>query len=143
MGLPTVLLLTMVAFAIVFGVVYVARRPRVGEVAPAGVLKEKYKLTAENRPIIRLDPNRVPTELRDLIPLAEKWGISDDIIRSDVLEKASDDERRDLVEALKPRYSQINDWLATLSEQDQITEPMAAFMYLAEAAEEARSYQAP
>lgn len=113
--IPVVLVL----LALAAGVFYGARRPRVGEVAPAGVLRESYGLTAENRPTLRLDPSKVPAELRDLIPLAEQWGIGDDVIRSDVLAKTSLEEKRALVNAVSPRYDQINAWLDTFDPDTQ------------------------
>src|SRR4051794_20110938 len=51
----------------------------------AGEMQTKYGLTAENRPTIRLDPSKVPLSVRDLIPLAEHFGIGDDLIRADVI----------------------------------------------------------
>lgn len=44
--------------------------------------------TAANRPAIHLDPSRVPTALQPLIPLAEQWGIADDVIREDIFRQA-------------------------------------------------------
>ena len=58
------------------------------EVLPAGEMRAKYGLTAENRPAIRLDSTKVPVALRFLIPLAERFGIGDDLIRADVVTKA-------------------------------------------------------
>jgi hypothetical protein len=132
------LVLLLVIAAIVVWLVYRSRSPRIGEIAPASVLQQKYGLYAENRPIIHLNPDRVPSHLRDLIPLAEKWGIGDDIIRMDVEERATDSERRVLVDALKNRYEQINAWLDSADAAD-MTDEMAAFMYLAEAAEEVKA----
>jgi len=57
------------------------------EVLPAGELRAKYGLTAENRPVIILNPANVPPELRPLIPLAEQFGIGDDLIRADFVAK--------------------------------------------------------
>jgi hypothetical protein len=57
------------------------------EILPAGELRAKYGLTAENRPTIILDAAKVPPALRPLIPLAERFGINDDLIRLDVVAK--------------------------------------------------------
>src|SRR5438034_834269 len=81
--------------------------------APAHVLQRKHGLYAENRPVIRLDPAVVPGHLRDLIPLAEKWGIEDDIIRFDFEEKSSASERDELVRTVAPRLADIDAWLQT------------------------------
>jgi len=90
----------------------------------AGELKEKYGYTAENRPYFKLDPHKVPPALRHLIPLAEKFGISDDVIRDDVVAKAPPDE----VEAMKKAVleldngpdSEFDNWRAG-SEADGLT----------------------
>jgi hypothetical protein len=82
------------------------------EVASAKELREKYGLTAENRPIIQLDPSRVPAQFREWIPLAEQWGIGDDLIREDCVRKASPAERSELL-AFGDVYDAIlADWLA-------------------------------
>ena len=51
------------------------------EIVPTGEMQKMYGLYAENRPIVKLDPEKVPPSLRHLIPLAEKWRITDGIIR--------------------------------------------------------------
>jgi hypothetical protein len=48
-------------------------------------MRAKYGLTAENRPTISLDARKVSLALRHLIPLAECFGVSDDLIREDLL----------------------------------------------------------
>jgi hypothetical protein len=100
-----------------------------GETLAAGELQEQRGLAAGNRPVIQLDPNKVPAELRDLIPYAEQWGIGDDIIRSDVQAKATDSEKQALQAALKGRSARITAWL---DEQgtDGMSEESAAFMYM-------------
>ena len=45
------------------------------EVASGKALREKYGLTAKNRPTIRLTPSRVPRKFRRWIALAERWGM--------------------------------------------------------------------
>ncbi len=37
--------------------------------------RKRYAGIPENRPASHIDPEDVPTELRSLIPIAEKWGI--------------------------------------------------------------------
>ncbi len=82
------------------------------EVLPAGEMRRKYGLYAENRPTIKLDPTNVPEPLRILIPLAEKFGVSDDLIRDDLFAKTPKEE----LEMLKRTFAQYDDkldkWLA-------------------------------
>jgi hypothetical protein len=90
-------------------------------------LQEKFGLYAENRPIIKLNRNKVPPEFHDLIPLAEKWGIGDDIMRSDFEKKASLKEKEELVERLKDRIEEIEKWALG---KGPISDEMAAFMFM-------------
>ncbi len=55
------------------------------EVLSAGVMRAKYGLTAPNRPPIRLNAAAVPASLQHLIPLAEQFGVGDDLIRMGVV----------------------------------------------------------
>jgi hypothetical protein len=114
------------------------RRPIPSEIAPAHVLQRHYDLFAENRPVTRLDAGRVPAHLRDLIPLAEKWGIGDDIVRFDVEEKSSAAERDELLREVGPRVDEVEVWLATAG-AGAMSEEMEAFMYMTSAWDELRA----
>jgi hypothetical protein len=106
-----------------------SQEPESGEILPAGEMQEKYGLVAENRPVIQLDSSKVPADLQDLIPHAEKWGIGDDIIRGDFQAKATDSDKQALQAALKGRNARITAWL---DEQGtgEMSEEAAAFMYM-------------
>ena len=82
------------------------------EVLPAGEMRKKYGLTAENRPTIKLDPANVPESLRHLIPLAERFGISDDLIREDFVEKTSAADLDELRRAIQEHEALFDEWLA-------------------------------
>jgi hypothetical protein len=71
-----------------------------GEILPADVMKAKYNLTAEHYKPPRLNPERVPHRLRDLLPIAAKWGIGDDIIRDDFQQRAPESEKQELGELI-------------------------------------------
>ena len=81
------------------------RLTTVGELRRAG-------FTADSRPTIILDPSRVPVSLRPLIPLAEKWGISDDVIRDDVFRFASASDLQHLTDTLRQHEAALDEWLA-------------------------------
>ena len=104
-------------------------RPKIGEIAPAHILQEKYGLYAENRPEIKLDPAKVPEGLRALIPYAEEWGMGDDIIRNDFIEKSTDAEKQELHDALSEPYERITAWLDSFGE-NTMSDEAAAFMYM-------------
>ncbi len=82
------------------------------EVLPAAEMRHKHGLYAENRPVINLDPERVPEPLRALIPLAEKFGIADDLIREDFFAKAPESELSHLKKTLVAYDGHLDDWLA-------------------------------
>jgi len=107
-------------------------------ILPARELQQQYGLYAENRPAIRLDPERVPAPLRDLIPLAETWGIGDDIIRFDFEQKAPEAAKRELVESLDGRTNEVDEWLHSRPPGAELSEEAAAFMYLLIAWDEVR-----
>jgi hypothetical protein len=87
------------------------RKPRF-EVLSAGEMRAKYGLTAENRPVIKLDPLRVPERLRKLVPLAEKFGIADDLIREDFFAKTPKGELDKLKRTLAEYSDLFDEWLA-------------------------------
>ena len=82
------------------------------EILPAGEMQKKYGLYAENREVIKLDPNKVPEVFRHLIPLAEKWGEGDDVIRDDMIAKASEEERQALKRVIREYDNLLDEWLA-------------------------------
>jgi hypothetical protein len=82
------------------------------EVLPAGEMRAKYGLTAENRPIIKLDPAKVPVALRHLIPLAEQFGIGDDLIRADVVAKTPAAEVQTMRQLVEAHADAFDEWLA-------------------------------
>jgi len=107
------------------------RRPRMkhGEILPAKEMKAKYHLTADRYKPPRLDAEKVPEQLRGLLPLAAKWGIGDDIMRDDFEQKASEDEKRELKNALAGRTAEINQWLDSFDTGKSMSEEAACFMY--------------
>lgn len=122
--------------------VYILSRRAAGassEIAPASDLQRKYGLYAENRPVIRLSPEQVPSHLRHLIPLAEKWGIGDDIIRHDYIAKASKTEKRELHDAFYEPYERITAWLGGFR-ANPMAEEAEAFMYAQMALDEMGYY---
>jgi hypothetical protein len=76
--------------------------------------------------------------LRDLIPLAETWGIGDDIIRFDFEQEASDEAKHELVVALADRFEEVQKWLNGQPPSIPLSEEAAAFMYMLSAWDELR-----
>lgn len=100
------------------------------EEAPPGAQAE---VTVTSR--YRLDPNNVPADLRHLVPLAERWGIGDDVERDEYGRAASPAEREALREAVVPLYPRITAWLDSFGDAPMPDEA-AAFMYMQLAIEE-------
>jgi hypothetical protein len=82
-----------------------------------------------------LDAGKVPADLRNLVPLAQRWGIGDDVARSERIQKATDAERSELRAAFGPRQARVTAWLDSFG-QGAMPEEAAAFMYTQLAIEE-------
>lgn len=82
------------------------------EILPAGEMRAKFGRTAEHRPTTFLDPARIPAPLRHLIPLAERFGIADDLIREDVLAKAQAGELAAMTQSVRAHEDAFDEWLA-------------------------------
>jgi hypothetical protein len=63
------------------------------------------------------DIAQVPEHLRDLLPLAVKWGIGDDVARSEFAEQVTDDEKQELQNALRGRTDAVTAWLDQAQQQ--------------------------
>jgi hypothetical protein len=83
----------------------------------------------------RLNPEQVPADLRHLVPLAEQWGIGDDLDRNAKVESSTPAERGELRTAITPFHSRITMWLDSFG-QGAMSDEAAAFMYMQLALEE-------
>ena len=86
----------------------------------------------------RLNVNNVPEDLRHLVPLAERWGIGDDVDRNAAVDRATAADRSALEGAIAPSDARITAWLDSFRQQP-MTEEAAAFMYMQLALEEMRA----
>jgi len=118
---------------------YVRRARSRRDIASTSDIQKHFGLYAENRPILRLDPVQIPTDLRHLVPLAEKWGIGDDIIRNDLIDKSSSVERRELHDSLYAPFEKIAEWLTSFAGRPLSAEA-EAFMYMQTALDEMGYY---
>jgi hypothetical protein len=108
---------------------YVRRARSRRGITSSSAIQKHFGLYAENRPILHLDPVHVPAELRHLVPLAEKWGIGDDIIRNDVINKSGAAEKRELHDSLYAPFERITEWLTSFAGRPLSTES-EAFLYM-------------
>jgi len=86
----------------------------------------------------RLNVNNVPEDLRHLVPLAERWGIGDDVDRIAAVDGATAADRAELERAIAPSDARITAWLDSFRQQP-MTDEAAAFMYMQLALEEMRA----
>ena len=105
------------------------------EVAPAGELRDRVGASVEAYVQVEMDPVNVPEDLRDLIPVAERWGIGDDVIRGDFGDGASEDERERFRAALTGRTARVTEWLDSFGD-GPMSEEAGVFMYMLEALDE-------
>ena len=89
----------------------------------------------EYRDGMNLSIDNVPDELKELFPLAIKWGIGDDAIRGDVTDSATEADILELVVALTGKLDSIDRWIGSYPE-GTMTDEAAAFMYMGEAIDE-------
>lgn len=82
------------------------------EVLPAREMREKYGLYAENRPKVTLNASNVPAALHSLVPLAEQFGVSDDLMRADMLSKCTADSLQSMRSAVHDHEDALTEWLA-------------------------------
>lgn len=82
------------------------------KVLPAGEMRKQYGLIAENRQSLALDCSNVPAPLRGLIPLAEEFGIGDDLIRHDLVAKCDPSILADMRNAVFAHDDELDAWLA-------------------------------
>ncbi len=61
--------------------------------------------------VIRIRPEAIPEELQSLIPLAERWGISDDAVRLGKIRSATHAEREELLSAVRSKRALLTRWL--------------------------------
>jgi hypothetical protein len=110
------------------------------KIRSAGAMRAEYGLMAENRPAIALDPARVPGSLHHLIPLAERFGIADDLIRQDVLAKTAAEELEAMKQAVRPLEDALDAWLAgPEAENPHPSDEYVAFTCLRMSADETSS----
>ena len=85
-----------------------------------------------------LNAENVPADLRHLVPLAQRWGIGDDVDRNAAVDRATAAERAELEQAISPVDARITAWLNSFGQQPMPDEA-AAFMYMQLALEEMRA----
>jgi len=84
----------------------------------------------------RADPAKVPEDLRALVPLAQRWGLGDDVARDYFLRRATREDKAQLRAAMKAHADRIRAWLDSLGPEGIVTPEAGCFLYLLEACAE-------
>ncbi|WP_447595860.1 hypothetical protein [Stenotrophomonas rhizophila] len=103
---------------------------RYGDIAPAGSFRAAYAPDAIAAARTPLDPANVPAHLRGLVPLAEYWGIGDDVLREMMQEGESPAKKKAMADAVNPHNAAITAWLDGLRTGEPMSDEAAAFMYM-------------
>lgn len=81
--------------------------------------------------MFKIDPSKVPPELRKAIPLAEKWGVPEEAERITLAEQASDEELHEFLRVFDDLDPEVlNAWLDVPDIHD-IPDEQATFMLFA------------
>jgi hypothetical protein len=83
----------------------------------------------------KVDLSKLPVEFHSLVPLIEKFSISDDDLRNDKLKKTPAEEKKKLHQIVKPVLPRINVYLDSFG-NNPLSEEAALLMHLAEAVAE-------
>jgi hypothetical protein len=103
---------------------------RHGDIAPADAFRAAYAPDAIAAARTPLDPAKVPASLRGLVPLAEYWGIGDDVLREMMQEGESPAKKKAMADAVNPHNAAITAWLDGLRTGEPMSDEAAAFMYM-------------
>ena len=103
---------------------------RHGDIAPADAFRAAYAPDAIAAARTPLDPAKVPANLRGLVPLAEYWGIGDDVLREMMQEGESPAKKKAMADAVNPHNAAITAWLDGLRTGEPMSDEAAAFMYM-------------
>jgi hypothetical protein len=89
---------------------------------------------AENYVSPTLDPAAVPESVRPLVPIAEIFGIRDDVTRGDFISKLSDEALRDFCDTMKRYKPEYDSFMGSLPKDvQQWSKTAKHFLYLSPA----------
>ncbi len=132
-----VILLTSLIGAILIVLILRSRksRPAVARVGRAGKPGEITSRYAE-APDVVIDPMKVPEDLRDLLPLAKKWAIGDDVERAHFRDSVPATERRELIDIVSPKWDRLEQYCPARRDEVAVPDEVVLFDMMAEAATE-------
>ena len=87
-------------------------------------------------PEVSIDPEKLPKSLRELLPFAKEWAISDDLERDRFAQSKSPEEKRVFINAVWPRMPQIESYCSEYRDEVPVPDEVVLFDMLMEAAAE-------
>jgi hypothetical protein len=63
-----------------------------------------------DNPKVRVNPEKVPLEFRQLLPLAKEWSIGDDVELDAYIAATSELKKKELVDAFRPHFDGLWKW---------------------------------
>lgn len=106
---------------------------RVEALLPSVTEADLDRLPMPEEDLSWFDESKVPEDLRDLVPLALKWGVGDDLVRGELLRRATEEERAELRTVVGPRAERIREYiesLGPLSLDNPLSDEATRMMYL-------------
>jgi hypothetical protein len=114
-------------------------RKRKFQVVTAGTLKKEH-VPRTKAHTVALDTARIPSSLHELIPYAEKWGVSDDTIREELLTSTPPRQLRDVLDKVTELAAPLSEWLGGIEARSSMpSKEYVAFSALRMFADDLRS----
>ena len=88
-------------------------------------------------PAIRIDPQRVPEDLRPLLRYAEEWAIGDDCERQAFIQRATPEQRAAFVAAVAPHFDALAEFSRAHADDEPVPAEVIVLDLLAQAAADA------
>lgn len=77
-------------------------------------LREAFsaRVSANDAQAVTIDPSKVPPDLHGLVPHAQEFGVTDDTVRMLLVERLTEERRKDMLEAIRALECPLLNWLA-------------------------------
>jgi hypothetical protein len=91
-------------------------------------MAQQYKAFYDQSPKLKLDQRNVPEKFWPLLPYAEFWGITDDVIRDKLVEQAPPIAKENLKFVVQQFDDALDEWLAgPEADGAEVTEEYVAY----------------